>query len=185
MKNLCYLFVLVLAGQLNAQTTYEEIKMPNGYTFLLGEITASNFEAEPYQDWYGTNYENYMVDQSLVKLFKKKLKQHEILLFLGTWCGDSKREVPRMLKILEAANFPEEQLKIVALDRRKDNYKKGLNGEEKGWNVQRVPTLILLKDGKEVNRIVERPIDSLEEDLLSILTKSDYVPNYANSKKAK
>jgi thiol-disulfide isomerase/thioredoxin len=164
---------------------YEEIVLPNGSTFLLGEITVSNLEDGPYQDWYSTNFENYVVDESLVKLFKKKLKRHEILLFLGTWCGDSKREVPRLLKILEAANFPKEQLRIIAVDRRKENYKKGLNGEEKGWDIKRVPTLIVLEDGKEVNRIVERPIDSLEEDLLAILTKSSYVPNYANLKKAK
>ena len=85
-----------------------------------------------------------------------------------------------MLKILETANFPEERLKIVALDRRKDNYKKGLNGEEIGWNIKRVPTLILLKNGVETNRIVERPVDTLEEDMLAILTNLEYTPNYAN-----
>ncbi len=85
-----------------------------------------------------------------------------------------------MLKFLEVASFPKEQLSIIALDRRRDNYKKGLHGEEKGWNIKRVPTLVLVKDGVEVNRIVERPIDSLEEDLLAILTNSEYTPNYAN-----
>lgn len=185
MKDLIYLVTLALTFQINAQTNFEEVKMPNGYTFLLGEITNSNLESGTYKDWYNTNYDNYVVDNSLVKLFKKKLKQHEVLLFLGTWCGDSKREVPRMLKILETADFPKDQLKIIALDRRKDNYKKGLNGEEKGWNIQRVPTLIILKDGKEVNRIVERPIDSLEEDFLAILSGSTYVPNYSSLKKVK
>lgn len=180
MKNLFYLFAFFLFLQGNAQPKFEEIDLPNGSTFLLGEIEPSNLEIGPYQDWYTQNYKNYVVDESLVKLFKKKLKRHEVLLFLGTWCGDSKREVPRMLKILEVAKFPKEQLKIVALDRRKDNYKKGLRGEEKGWDIKRVPTLILLHHGKEVNRIVERPIDSLEEDLLAILSNSGYTPNYTN-----
>lgn len=180
MKNLLYLVTFTLFFQGNAQPEYEEVTMPNGSAFLLGEITTSNLETGPYKDWYQNNYENYTVDKNLVKLFKKKLKRHEVLLFLGTWCGDSKREVPRMLKILEAANFPKEQLKIIALDRRRDNYKKGLRGEEKGWNIKRVPTLILVKNGVEVNRIVERPIDTLEEDMLAILTNSEYTPNYAN-----
>ena len=168
-----------------AQLKYQEIDLPNGSSFLLGEITTSNLQTGLYKEWFQNNYENYTVDKSLVKLFKKKLKQHKVLLFLGTWCGDSKREVPRIVKILHAANFPKEHLKIIALDRRKENYKKGLNGEEKGWNIKRVPTLILVKDGVEVNRIVERPVDSLEEDLLAILTKSTYVPNYANLRKVK
>lgn len=174
------MLLIGLVFNANSQSLFEEIELPNGNIFLLGEIAISNLETEPYKDWYHTNFENYTVDESLVKLFKKKLKKHEVLLFLGTWCGDSKREVPRMLKILEAANFPKEQLKIIALDRRRDNYKKGLRGEEKGWNIKRVPTLILVKDGVEVNRIVERPVDTLEEDMLAILTNSEYTPNYAN-----
>jgi len=180
MKTLCYLTVFVFFFQAKAQPKFEEIDLPNGSSFLLGEIATSQLETAPYGAWYTPNHENYLVDESLVNLFKKKLKRHEVVLFLGTWCGDSKREVPRMLKILEAANFPKKQLKIVALDRRKDNYKKGLNGEEEGWQIKRVPTLILVKDGKEVNRIVERPIDTLEEDLLAILTQAQYTPNYAN-----
>ena len=178
MKHLFYIAIFIIALPVIAQPKFQEIKSQNGSAFLLGEITSTNLETEPYKSWYTTNYESYTVDKSLVKLFKKKLNQHEILLFLGTWCGDSKQEVPKMLKILKAASFPEKQLKIVALDRRKDNYKKSLNGEEKVWNIKRVPTLILLKNGKEVNRIVERPADTLEEDLLSILTNSNYIPNY-------
>ena len=180
MKQLVYIATFIFILQGNAQSKYQEIESPNGSVFLLGEIKTKHLETEPYKDWYTSNYEQYTVDGSLVKLYKKKLGQHEVLLFLGTWCGDSKREVPRILKILVASGFPEEQLRIIALDRRKDNYKKGLYGEEKGWNIKRVPTLILLKDGKEVNRIVERPVDTLEEDLLAILGETGYTPNYAN-----
>jgi thiol-disulfide isomerase/thioredoxin len=43
---------------------------------------------------------------------------------MGTWCGDSKREVPRFIKILKSVDFPMENLKIVALDKRKEKYKK-------------------------------------------------------------
>ena len=180
MKNLVYLIIFCLVIKSNAQGLYEEIELSNGSTFLLGEITTDHLQSNSYSNWYTVNYENYTVDKKLVQLFKKQLNQHEVVLFLGTWCGDSKREVPRMIKILEAADFPQEKLKIIALDRRKENYKKGLHGEEEGWNIIRVPTLILLKNGIEVNRIVERPIDTLEEDFLTILTNSDYTPNYAD-----
>ncbi len=163
-----------------AQPKFQEIETSNGYTYLLGEIETSQLESESYSSWFSVNYKAYAVDHALIPLVEPALKKHEILLFLGTWCGDSKREVPRILKILDAAKFPKNQLKIIALDRRKENYKKGLNGEEEGWDIKRVPTLILLKDGVEVNRIVERPIDSLEEDLLAILSEANYIPNYAN-----
>lgn len=68
---------------------------------------------------------------------------------MGTWCGDSKREVPKLYKILEAS-----------------------------LNIHRVPTVIFYKDGKEVNRIVEHPIKTFEEDIQNIITKNDYESNY-------
>jgi len=39
-----------------------------------------------------------------------------VLIFFGTWCHDSQREVPRMLKILEAVGLPEAHIKMVTLD---------------------------------------------------------------------
>jgi hypothetical protein len=84
-----------------------------------------------------------------------------------------------MVKILKALKFPMDQLQLVALDRRKDLYKTSPNGEEKGLNIIKVPTLIFIKKGKEVNRIVESPIGSLESDMASILTSKAYVPNYS------
>ena len=180
MKTLMSLVALTIFCKTIAQPKFEEIDLPNGSSFLLGEIVQAQLETASYQSWFKANYQNYAVDKEMVALFSDALAQHEILLFLGTWCGDSKREVPRMLKVLKAANFPTEKLKIVAVDRRKENYKKGLNGEEEGWNIKRVPTLILTKNGKEVNRIVERPIASIEEDLFAILKQLNYTPNYSN-----
>ena len=105
--------------------------------------------------------------------------EYDIKLFLGTWCGDSKRESPKLIKILETADFPMEQLEIVALDYRKGLYKTSPTGEEKGLNIIKVPTIIFFKDGKEVNRIVESPLETLEQDIAQIVFKKDYVPNYA------
>jgi len=72
-----------------------------------------------------------------------------------------------------------EQLEIIALDYRKGHYKTSPTGEEKGLNIIKVPTIIFLKDGKEVNRIVESPLETLEQDIAQIVFKKDYVPNYA------
>ena len=162
-----------------AQQSQKQIINTDGTSFLLGEIDRNDLETTAFTSWFVHNYEQYTVDEQLIKLFQRKLRHHEIVLFLGTWCGDSKRQVPRMLKILDAAKFPEDQLRLIALDRRKETYKQGPNGEEKGWNIKRVPTLILLKKGKEVNRIIERPVDTLEEDLLAILSQMEYTPNYS------
>ena len=69
-------------------------------------------------------------------------------------------------------------LKVFALDNTKENYKKGPNGEEDGYNIHRVPTFIFYKNGKEVNRIVEYPKETLERDIKNIVTNQRYFPNY-------
>ena len=51
---------------------------------------------------------------------------------------------------------------------------------ENGLNITNVPTFIFYEKGVEINRIVESPIKSLEEDMLEILTGSSYKPNYFN-----
>jgi thiol-disulfide isomerase/thioredoxin len=97
---------------------------------------------------------------------------------MGTWCGDSKKEVPRLYKVLEASNFPMEQLSVIAVSGEASLYKQSPQHEEKGLNIHRVPTVIFYKNGKEVNRIVEHPISSFEKDIFNIITKNDYKSNY-------
>ncbi|WP_222981476.1 thioredoxin family protein [Flagellimonas meishanensis] len=176
-------FVIALAtlcvGITFSQEFNKEITQDDGSKFLVGQINLEGLATEPYAIWFQQGFETYQVDQNLVTLFQRKLGQYHIKLFLGTWCGDSKRETPRFIKILKAANFPMEQLEIIALDRRKDHYKKSPTGEEKGLNIIKVPTMVFFKKGKETNRIVESPIETLEEDMAQIVHKKPYVPNYA------
>ena len=148
-----------------AQDINQEIEVPDGQPFLVGQIEINALNSSTYKSWYRPNYEQYQVDTKTIASVKEALAQHKILLFMGTWCGDSKREVPRFIKILEAVDFTMDNLKIVALDKRKDHYKKSPGGEEWGLNIQRVPTFIFIKNGKEVNRIIESPITSLETDI--------------------
>ena len=43
-----------------------------------------------------------------------------------------------------------------------------------------MPTFILYKDGVELGRIVETPIESMEDDIFNILIGSPPQPNYHN-----
>ena len=173
---LLFAMSMVLGQDIN-----KEIKVPDGQPFLVGQIDIDALNSSAYKSWYQQNYEQYQVDAKTIASVKEELTQHKILLFMGTWCGDSKREVPRFVKILETIDFPMANLRIVALDKREGHYKKSPGGEEWGLNIQRVPTFIFLNNGKEVNRIIESPIASLEADIKAIVTNSEYTPNYAKS----
>ncbi|AUC82752.1 thioredoxin family protein [Lacinutrix sp. Bg11-31] len=161
-----------------AQTLNNIVKDEGNKDMLLGKIDKNGLQTAPFNEWFNKNHDDYIVNSSLVKTFKKDLKNYTIKAFLGTWCGDSKKEVPRFYKVLEAANYPMNQLEVFALDHSKTAYKKGPNGEEKGLNIHRVPTFIFYKDSKEVNRIVEHPKETFERDIQSIITTDRYRQNY-------
>ena len=101
---------------------------------------------------------------------------------MGTWCGDSRREVPRMLKILDYCGIKPEQVKIVMVSNADSLYKQSPNHEERGLNILRVPTLIVYENTTEINRVIEYPVESLEKDLLRIMSKQPYKPNYSFTK---
>lgn len=149
-----------------------------GDEILLAKIDKNGLSSHTFNSWFSKNYENYLVNKAITKKLKGALKPYHIKIFLGTWCGDSKLEVPRFYKIIEAANFPENQLEVIALNNTKEAYKQSPSHEEKGLNIHRVPTFIFYKNGKEINRIVEHPKETLERDILNIVTGNTYTPNY-------
>ena len=67
----------------------------------------------------------------------------------------------------------------MAVDRASEAIKQSPDREERGREIYRVPTLIVERDGREVSRLVEHPVLSLERDLLAILDGSRYEPSYA------
>ena len=164
----------------SAQEFNKEIIIENGRQLLVGQINLEGLQTPPNNHWFQQGFDSYQVDETLTTVLKEKLNEYHIKLFLGTWCGDSKRETPRFIKILKAIDFPMDQLEIIALDYRKGHYKTSPTGEEKGLNIIKVPTIIFYKDGKEVNRIVESPLESLEEDIAQIIFQKGYTPNYAH-----
>lgn len=179
MKLLCISLLVCTITLTEAQTLNNEITNLGEQPFLLGKIDKSGLEGEHYKQWFTTNYNNYEVNSEIVDRLKKEgLNDYNIMLFLGTWCGDSKKEVPKLLKILETSDFPMDQLTMVALGRKANMYKQSPEHYEAGLNIHRVPTAIFYKNGKEVNRIVEHPVESFEKDIENIITKNTYKSNY-------
>ena len=179
MKRTVILLLTILSVFLSfSQTINKEVIDEKGKAKLLGVINKEGLHKDNYAKWFNTNYESYLVNDKITNQLKDSLNQYTIKVFLGTWCGDSKRQVPRFYNILDAVKFPESQLEVIALDRTEDAYKQSPTGEEKGLNIHRVPTFVFYKDGKEVNRIVEGPKETLERDMLKIATGKRYTSNY-------
>lgn len=88
-----------------------------------------------------------------------------MLVFLGTWCSDTKRELPRFFKSMDQAGLPEPQVTLIGLDRSK----KDTEGLTEKWQIEFVPTFIFIRNGRELGRIVETPEGTLEGNIAQIL----------------
>jgi len=167
-------FCMTLAAQqMNAQKTVvnREVETTNDGKMLLGHQLKSQFLKTPYADWYVKEHDEYALDQKAIgELKKDKINSYSLVVFMGTWCEDSHRDIPRLMKILEAVNYPQSKLTIIAVNRKKESP----TGDEARYNIHKVPTIIVQRYGKEAGRIVEMPTTGyIERDLVGILKKDD------------
>lgn len=178
MKNLVFLIsFMALSGASIAQTSVRATTIPD--PVLYGTVTKESLTSAPYDKWFVANYDAYQPDAEIIKAAKKlSTKDISIEIFFGTWCGDSRREVPRFMKLLDELSFPRQNIKIIGLGDRDSLYKQSPQKEDIGKAIYRVPVFIVYKNGVEINRINEFPAFSLEKDLYAILGNKTYSPNY-------
>ncbi len=111
-----------------------------------------------------------MPDQEAIgKIMEVNKEDLSIQIVLGTWCPDSRREVPRFMKIIDLIDFPSAKITFIGVD----NSKQAPVGEYDKLEIERVPTFIFLRNKVEAGRIIENPVTSLEQDMLDILTRNE------------
>ncbi|MEO8400081.1 MAG: thioredoxin family protein [Ignavibacteriaceae bacterium] len=167
---------IIFAVKVNAQEesqTVEENKIiiddESGKPMLIGYTTREAFSDSSFSWWFDSEYKNYDVDYDAIKpLFEDStlMENMDITIIMGSWCSDSRREVPRFLKILDVFDFPEEKYTLYNVDRDKHTEADEIDD----LNIELVPTFIFYKDDVEIGRITEAPIESLEKDMIKILT---------------
>ena len=150
----------------------------NDRGYLIGFANREAFNDASYKYWFDDRYSEYKTDQELIAKLKPIINNFTIKGFMGTWCGDSKRETPRFYKILDETGFDQDYFELVTVGRNK----KTPDNLQEGFNIIRVPTFIFYKDGEEVGRFVEYPRETLEKDILKILTGTPYKHSYDRSK---
>jgi thiol-disulfide isomerase/thioredoxin len=146
------------------------LKFTDQTTWILGYFKREQLYRSPHCEWYLTGYDSYNPDSLAVKkLTVLGSDKITIKVVMGTWCPDSRREVPRFLHLLDLWKFPPERVIFIGVD----DAKKSPVGEYEGLGIQRVPTFIFYKNNIEAGRIIENPATSLEQDIVNILTRND------------
>lgn len=146
---------------------------------ILGTCTIDALKQEPFASWYVSGLNEYKPNLEILSRLKKlNINEFTFKVFFGSWCGDSKRELPRMSKLFNELSVSEKNIQWVAVDDSSTFYKQSPQREEKGLNIFRVPTFIVYEKDTEIGRIVEFPVETLERDLLKILSHQPYESNY-------
>lgn len=148
-------------------------------SMIVGETSKEELMNNTNFEWFDTNYNNFKTDSELIKKIKRLLNKNKysIEVYFGTWCSDSQREVPEFIKILDESKFNYKKLKLIGVPESKEV--PGVSEEKsKELNITNVPTIIVYENGKEVNRYVEYARETLEKDLIKILSKEPYKHSY-------
>lgn len=158
---LVILFISISISAQNKMVTDSKTEKP----MLLGNCNIDAFQDSSFAWWYNSEYENYEPDEEVINNIGERLNSYRIEIVLGTWCSDSKREVPRFMKILDMLSYDLNNLTLITVDRDKNSP----DGNIDSKNIELVPTFILINDQGEKGRIIETPVETLEMDLLDIL----------------
>lgn len=145
-----------------------------GETVLLGFINLSNLNTPEFQSWFEPEYKNIKIPQGWAEEFAPLAKDLEFKLFLGTWCGDTQRELGGMFKLLDLMGVTDDKIEMYSISEDKDSPIE----YEKEYDILYIPTLIFIENGREINRFVEFPVVNLVDDFSKILKRKNYENSY-------
>lgn len=131
--------------------------------YLSGPVTESQIREVKIFDLYADRYEP---DAEIIQKLHEVKESILIDVFMGTWCHDSKREVPALFKVMELIDNPSITAKYTALEYKKRGPKDIIEQND----IKRTPTFIIYKNGKEIGRIIEEVKKSVESDLYAIIS---------------
>ena len=162
-RNLLILVLLFTYFYSNSQVKNKVIEDTKKHQkVLIGECTRSGLDFRDFGLHLNYEYKNYKPDKKIINKIKKKIEGVKITIVLGTWCKDSKEQMPRFLKILDEINFSDDDLTIIGVN----SQMLALVMPVDDLEIKRVPTFIFYREGKEIGRIIETPKKTLEKDML-------------------
>ena len=147
----CFIFLI----SCSANERIENINKQHRGSIEISEL----FNKHPI---FKTGYDNYVPSDFSVL----KYDDISVVIFFGTWCHDSKRELPKALKIFNEIGINDENIELIAVGLNK----KEPQGRAAKFRLMYTPTLIFFRGSQEIGRIIEKPVISLEKDIALIIS---------------
>lgn len=175
LKTLVLLLNIILLSSACIKANTTEINN-DADPILIGNINLEDIEN---LEWYKESYQNYKPSTAVIEKIKQHLQDKDLYIevYFGTWCPDSQYEVPQLIKLLHALDFDMSKLTLVGLGRDK-KVPNVDEAEAKKLAIEMIPTFIFKENGEERNRFVEFARESLEKDVLAIVSDNQYKHSY-------
>lgn len=179
MKTILYLFLLVVLVGCAPHGKKKNALKSSSYSeegqILLGEVKRNDLLAPPHDVWFNGYYDKYSPNHDDLEVIKSGLGQFDsIRVFLGTWCIDSRREIPKLFKLLDKSDFDHEKVFMTGVELNKT----APDDLQESYGMIMVPTIIFYKEGREINRFVEFPRETFEKDIARIVSGKEYRHSY-------
>jgi len=161
-----FLFAALLSVVLTGCSSTTKVAVKPNEHMEVGWTPRSVFQSPSYAAWFDTGYGKYQPQQECLDRLLRMHDSVAIEVVYGTWCSDSKREIPRFMKIVDQTAFPQDRITLIAVDRTMQVPA----GIAKKYGITNVPTFMVQYRGVEIGRIIESPKKTLEEDLVDLLS---------------
>jgi len=122
-----------------------------GRKVLRGLITRADIQNDTAFSWFNKNYNLGRPDANAVTAFKQHANDFQMLIFAGTWCPDTQNLLPQFYRLADASGYADSSITLIGVD----NDKTTFDNLHKTFHLVDVPTFIVMKNGKEVGRVVE------------------------------
>lgn len=152
MKNILAVVIALSIGIIGfSQNQFEVLSERAGEKTFKGIISKEVLQNDSSFKWYAENLKGYTPNTLALEGLKKNKDSIQMIAFMGTWCEDSHFIIPKFYSLLDASGFSKDKVTLIGVDRSK----KTLSHLTEALNITNVPTIIVLKNGKEVGRVVE------------------------------
>lgn len=151
MKN----FMLAVACLFFSATAFSQT--PYTYTndgagiILNGQISKYILLNDSSFTWYKPSAASYTPSDAVVDALRNAPSNVTLFIFGGTWCEDTQNILPKFFKLQEKSGFPDSRVAFLGVDRSK----KTLGNLATVMAITNVPTIIVMKDGREAGRVIE------------------------------
>ena len=137
----------------------------DGSIMLVGISDKDSLMNDNNFHWFNDGYERYEPNNASIRIINEHLPSLHILVFAGTWCGDTHTLLPEFYKAMDAAGVGDAQITLHLVDRDK----KTQDGSSDNYSIANVPTFIIVKHNIELGRVVESVKTSIEAEIADIL----------------